>query len=545
MTFGEFPVGEAEGLVLAHALRLPDASLSKGHRIERPDVERLLSAGVSTVIAARLDPDDVTEDEAAQQLAKAIAPDHLRFSDASTGRVNVYSTVDGLFVADRVAVDRLNRIDPAITLACLGDHVPVKADDMVATFKIIPLAVGGEKLARACDILRSSDAFLVKPFAVHAVSLVATELPSLKPSVMDKTARVLERRLAASGSTLTGEERVAHRAEAVAAAIRAAADAPTSAARRLIIVFGASAVIDADDVIPQAIRQAGGEVVQVGMPVDPGNLLVLGHIGTIPVIGAPGCARSPRENGFDWVLDRILAGEMPDAFEISGMGVGGLLMEIESRPRLRDAGERPAKPVVVAALVLAAGKASRMGEGGQHKLLAEFGGVPLVRRSAQAALESGVGSVAVVTGHRRQDIEAALSGLDVTLVHNPDYASGMASSLVAGFSADTIRRADGVLVMLADMPGVIVGDLDLLVAAFRQSGGHSIVRAVSRGKRGNPVVLPRSLHGDILQLVGDVGARHLIETSGVPVIDVDIGDGAHLDVDTPEAVIAAGGILKG
>ncbi|WP_208250329.1 molybdopterin-binding/glycosyltransferase family 2 protein [Rhizobium sp. T1470] len=544
MKFGSFSIDVAEGLVLAHAVKLAGGSLPKGHRIDAGDIVRLRGVGIEHVIAARIEPGDVGEDDAAGRLAQAVAPDHLRFSEASTGRVNVYSTVDGLFVASRSVVDRLNRVDPGITLACLNDHVPVRNGDMVATFKIIPLAVSGEKLDGACEVLRATPAFEVKPFVSRSVSLIATQLPSLKPAVMDKTARVLSRRLIVSGSQLVREARVAHRAEPVAEALRDASRQPDKAPK-MIILFGASAVIDAEDVIPEAIRQAGGEVVQVGMPVDPGNLLVLGRIGNIPVIGAPGCARSPNENGFDWVLDRILVGEEPSALEISGMGVGGLLMEIQARPSLREPEARLAPADNVLTVVLAAGKASRMGKRGPHKLLAEFDGVPLVRRSVMTAIGSRSSSVVVVTGHRKNDIEAALSGLNAVTVHNPDYASGMASSLSTGFSVEQARDADGILVMLADMPGVSSGDLDRLIAAFRRSNGQSIIRAVSRGKRGNPVIMPKSLFDEVMRLEGDVGARHIIETSGVPVVDIDIGDSAHLDVDTPEAVIAAGGVLKG
>ncbi|MBW8281963.1 MAG: nucleotidyltransferase family protein, partial [Rhizobium sp.] len=172
-------------------------------------------------------------------------------------------------------------------------------------------------------------------------------------------------------------------------------------------------------------------------------------------------------------------------------------------------------------------------------------GEPLVRRSARIALEAQAGEVIVVTGHRASEIADSLKGLAVACVDNPDHASGMASSLKAGFAAANAGGADGVLVMLADMPGVSVGDLHALVSAFRASAGRSIVRAVADGKRGNPVILPRSTFEAIKSLEGDIGARPIIETAGLPIIDVEIGVAARLDVDTPEAVIAAGGILKG
>ncbi|NKL21709.1 nucleotidyltransferase family protein [Rhizobium leguminosarum] len=198
----------------------------------------------------------------------------------------------------------------------------------------------------------------------------------------------------------------------------------------------------------------------------------------------------------------------------------------------------------VAIVILAAGKASRMGKGGRHKLLAEFDGVPLVRRSALSALGADAASVIVVTGHRRSEIEAALDGLALTLVDNPDYASGMASSLMAGFSSKRADSAEGILVMLADMPGISTTHLDALISTFRNAGGEAVVRAVSQGKPGNPAILPRSLNQAILRLEGDVGARDIIAASGLPVLDVDVGDAALLDVDTPEEILAAGGALN-
>ncbi|KAF5884864.1 MULTISPECIES: nucleotidyltransferase family protein [Rhizobium] len=198
----------------------------------------------------------------------------------------------------------------------------------------------------------------------------------------------------------------------------------------------------------------------------------------------------------------------------------------------------------VAIVILAAGKASRMGEGGKHKLLAEFDGVPLVRRSVLTALGADAASVIVVTGHRRNEIEATLDGLALTFVDNPDYASGMASSLITGFSSRDADSADGILIMLADMPGISTTHLDALISAFRNAGGEAVVRAVSQGKPGNPVILPHSLRQAVLRIQGDVGARDIVMTSGLPVLDVDVGDAALLDVDTPDEVLAAGGALN-
>ncbi|MFJ1311682.1 NTP transferase domain-containing protein [Agrobacterium sp. P15N1-A] len=199
------------------------------------------------------------------------------------------------------------------------------------------------------------------------------------------------------------------------------------------------------------------------------------------------------------------------------------------------------KPIV-GIVLLAAGMARRMRSDRNHKLLAEFDGVPLVRRSAFTAVDSDAASVTVVVGHRQNDIRRALAGLPVAIVANPDYATGIASSLRVGIAALEENDVDGALVMLADMPGVTAAVLNRLIAAFRNADGLSVIRAVARGKNGNPVILPRSLYAAIYQLEGDVGARHLIQSSGLSVIDVEIGDAAEMDIDTPEAVRAAGGI---
>lgn len=369
---------------------------------------------------------------------------------------------------------------------------------------------------------------------------------------MDKTARLLQERLNASGSQIVAERRVDHDELAVGAAISNLVPECD-----LIVAFGASAIVDPADVLPAGIVMAGGVVDQVGMPVDPGNLLVLGRVDGISVIGAPGCARSPKENGFDWILARLLAGDVPKAEDIMHMGVGGLLKEIPGRPQPRLASEKiTVTDAPIDIVVLAAGRASRMGilksdrrdpaahnDAVPHKLLAEFDGVTLIRKSAQTALQSDLGMVHVITGYRGAEMEKALAGLDLHIVPNPDYEEGMASSLRCGVAAvDT--KAAGLIVMLADMPGIGQIHLRKLVEAFRQAGGKVIIRAASGDVRGNPVVLPKETFDALSRLEGDVGARQVIASSGLPVIDIDIGDAALLDVDTQQAVIDAGGVLR-
>jgi molybdenum cofactor cytidylyltransferase len=223
------------------------------------------------------------------------------------------------------------------------------------------------------------------------------------------------------------------------------------------------------------------------------------------------------------------------------MGVGGLLMEIATRPQPREVPRRPAASKVYA-VVLAAGRSSRMG--GPNKLLATVGDKQLVRLTVDRAVASRVSGTIVVTGHQEERVRAALSGLPVEIVSNPDFASGLAGSLKAGIAA-LPAGADGALILLGDMPGVSSADIDRLVSAFQRAGGTSVVRAAHEGKRGNPVLLPSALFPAVTMLEGDTGARHLVEAEGLAVVDVEIGEGAAIDVDTPDAMRLAGGVLQG
>lgn len=534
MRFGPVAIGEAEGAILAHAVFAGPTRFRKGHRLTAQDIAELGQAGVAHVTAALLEAGDLGEDEAARRVAAALRLRGVEARAAATGRVNLHATAAGVLTVDKALVDALNRIDPSVTLATLAHHARVVAGQMVATVKIIPFAVKNTVVQAAVAVCEGNEAFAVHPFRAYRVALIQTRLPGIKDSVLDKTARVTAARLSRSDSRVALERRVDHDAGLLAAALKAILPE-----NDMIVIFGASAISDEEDVIPAAIRSAGGKVFRVGMPVDPGNLLVLGEIAGKPVLGAPGCARSPKENGFDWVLDRLLAGLDVTAGDIAAMGVGGLLMEIPTRPQPREPARQP-QALQVHAIVLAAGRSSRMG--GLNKLLAAFDGEPLIRRSVRRVAKSRASGVTVIVGHQAARVRAALAGTGVGVGENPDFTAGLSTSLKAGV-ARVPAAAAGALISLGDMPGLNTADFDRLITAFVDAGGNSIVRATHRGKRGNPVILPRALLPDIAALEGDTGARHIVEASSSEVIDVEIGAAASLDVDTPEAMIDAGGVL--
>ncbi len=543
MIFAELPVGEAAGAILAHSVKLKGAAFKKGRVLSPADIAALAEAGVATVTAARLEPGDLGEDEAARRVARAAAGANVEVAAPFTGRCNLVAAAAGVLVIDRERVDRVNLVDEAVTLATLPAYDLVEPRQMVATIKIIPFAVAESIVERCVEILHEGPPLVrVAALRPRRVGLIQTRLAGMKESIFDKTTEVINARLAALGCPPAVERRCAHEEVALAPEIRALLDEGVE----LVMIVGASAITDRRDVIPAAVEAAGGTVEHLGMPVDPGNLLLLGRHGDTPVLGLPGCSRSPKPNGFDWVLQRLLADLPVSGRDIMLMGAGGLLKEIPTRPQPREADAptrvRAPRAPAIAAVVLAAGRSSRMR--GANKLLAEVDGAAMVARVVDAVLASKARPVVVVTGHDAERVGAALAGKPVTLVHNPDYVEGISGSLKRGLSA-LPAEADGALVCLADMPLVAPCTLDRLIAAFNPVEGRAICVPTWNGKRGNPVLWARRFFPEMARLAGDVGARHLIGEHAELVCEVAMADDSVLtDVDTPEALAALRGVRQ-
>src|SRR5262245_30643690 len=532
MKFGAIPIADALGGTAVHSIRQGDFVLKKGTRIGPSEIAALKAAGIQEITVARLDVGDVSEDRAAAEIAAAIKGEGLRVDPAFTGRCNLFAETAGVLVVERSAIDALNRVDEAITVATLPAYKPVVEGEMIATVKIIPFAVAGS--ARDLAVAAATKAkpvIRVAPYKLRRIGIISTLLPGLSPKVIEKTLKITATRIAPAGAQIIAERRVPHEQGALARAIGELLEAGAE----LMIVFGASAIADRRDVIPAAVEAVGGRIEHFGMPVDPGNLMLIGNAHGHPVLGAPGCARSPKENGFDWILMRLLAGLPVTRADITGMGVGGLLMEIVTRPQPRE--ERSVETRRrVAAIVLAAGRSTRMGA--VNKMLAEIGGKPLVRIAAEQAIASLAQPVIVVTGHEREKVEAALKGLPVRLVHNPDFSEGLGTSLKTGIAA-VPEQADAAIVCLGDMPQVDAGLINRLIAAFDPERGALVVVPSIEGRRGNPVVWSRRFFHDLMAIQGDIGARHLIGTYAEAVVEVPVGGEAALtDVDTPESFSA-------
>ena len=489
MRFGGVPVADAAGCILAHSIQADGRRIRKGTVLAEADTALLAAAGINKVMVAVLSDCDVGEDEAASRLADALLADTsgLSRSAAFTGRANIYADEVGVVEFDVDAVARLNGINPAITLATLPNLSRVAPRSLVATAKIITFAVPAADLDEA---LKAASGIMGHfPVMRKDASLVVTRVEGQGERLVDKGRSSIAARLARLGIELLETRVVPHRQDEVGAAL-------ASSGGSLLLLLTGSATSDPLDVGPQGLRLAGGEVHRFGIPVDPGNLLFHGMLGDRPVIGLPGCARSPALNGADWILERIACGLRPTDRDLAELGVGGLLKEIPSRPQPRagkaDAYSRPR----VAVLVLAEDRTD------------SIGGLVAAAQASEAELIKVVGSECVLG--QLAEMPQPPEAVDLVAADPADQV-GLLRAGVKSLSPPT----DAVVVL---RPGGMTPDpvqLNRVIAAFSPKDGREICRIAPGAGRGPaPVLFGSRFFESLSEISSNRGEADLIQEMG-------------------------------
>lgn len=336
MKFGPVPLQAAAGLILGHNIAGLDGrrALRKGRALSALDVAQLTALGRSTVYVAEMAADDVAEDAAARRVAAAVAGSNLRCSGAASGRVNLAASVRGVLRVDASRLLQVNAL-PGITVATLASHSPVQARQLAATVKIVPFAVP-DALVRACEEVAAAQPLLwLDAIPARRAAIILSGSAPASARIIADFEPALRGRLEALGATVNGVHFVALEDEGGEAALAAVLRQQLDAGCEIILLAGETAIMDRADIAPRAVERAGGSIACFGVPVDPGNLLMLAYVGSVPVLGAPGCARSRKANIVDWVLPRLLAGDRITQAELAALGHGGLLEEIPERPAPR------------------------------------------------------------------------------------------------------------------------------------------------------------------------------------------------------------------
>ncbi len=496
MKFGRVPLPESEGAILAHSLSVNGRRIRKGRKLCSSDVQAMREAGIDEVTVARLESGDLHENDAAAQIAARIAVDGSGFSASApfTGRVNIYADAAGLLELDSRAVLRVNNVDHSITLATLPDCARLGPRSLVGTVKIITYGIAADLVAKAAE--NACGAMRLRRVAFSEAGLIATEVPGQPAKLTNKSRLAVEARLNALGIELSEFRIVPHDADAIGESLR-----KSKASFQLLIT--ASATSDPADVGPEGLRAAGGVLHRFGMPVDPGNLLFLGEIGKRPVIGLPGCARSPALNGADWVLERVACGIPPADIDIASMGAGGLLKEIASRPQPRGrVSISPSRPRIDA-IVVSVGETKKL------------------NAALVAAKGSSVERIICAAPTRLHSSIRDLVGDDVEIFAVPEPYGWLASTISAGI-ARISENADGIVLLRGDGDIANSDQIDRLAAAFSPEDGREICRfGGERGRMGPPVLFGHRFFEALAGLRGERGAGELMRDAAEFVVELD------------------------
>lgn len=322
MKFGPVAVADAVGKILAHNHTSADGrrAFRKGMTVRVEDVAALRELAGDTVYVAELEPGDVHEDEAGRRLAQAVAREGVRLGPAAGGRVNLLALERGLVNLDVTRLYQVNQLE-GLTIATLVNHSIVKPKTIVATIKVIPYAVPEQRLRQA--ELRGWGAVGVRPLPARRVGVILTSSENARSKVVETLEPPIRARVEDLGSEVVAVLPVPHTEQAVAEAVRDL----TSQGIEAIIIGGETSIMDANDITPSGVRQAGGVIEGYGAPAEPGNLLLLAYLDQRPILGAPGCVRSRHTNVVDLVLPRLLAGEHLTRDDLAGLGHGALLHE--------------------------------------------------------------------------------------------------------------------------------------------------------------------------------------------------------------------------
>jgi molybdenum cofactor cytidylyltransferase len=342
MKFGPVPLAEAAGKILGHNIAGADGKrlLRKGKPLTGDDLAALAGIGRQSVYVAELEPGDVDENNAARRVARAIAGPGLRLPGAASGRANALAAVLGILRVDPARLERLNDLE-GLTVATLARHSPVRPNQIVATVKVIPFAMPEAAVAAAEAVAAeggpdSAPLLRVDRLPTRSVSVIFSGSPALRDRLTADFAPLLER-LENLGAQVVSLDFVSLEDESGEVLLARTLEARRAAGSQMMVLAGETAIMDRHDLVPRAVERAGGHVEALGAPVDPGNLLMVAYLGEVPVVGAPGCARSRKINIVDWVLPRLLAGDRLTRADLTALGHGGLLEEAPERPMPRGA----------------------------------------------------------------------------------------------------------------------------------------------------------------------------------------------------------------
>ena len=330
MFFGKVKTELSLGGILSSSIEIykdkNKIKISKGTIINKNLLDLLLLNNVEHIKCAKLDDDEIDENLSVHEISKKIIASkksNIIIQDPKNGRCNLVSSVDGVIVFQPNQLFSINSVTNDIGIASLKAFSKVKKNQIVASIKAIPFGIKKNNLQNIINVCQ--ECFKILPFQKKNIHLIQTTNQNTRAKVLEKTLEVTKDRLSSCGNKKIVEKKCSHEIKSICEQLKKSVNEDAD----IILIFGTSAISDINDTIPQSIIEINGTILRLGMPVEPGNLILLAEIEIskkhISIIGMPGCARSKKENGVDWILWRKLCDLKISSDDINHMGNGGLL----------------------------------------------------------------------------------------------------------------------------------------------------------------------------------------------------------------------------
>jgi molybdenum cofactor cytidylyltransferase len=523
MYFGNINVKDSLNCILAHTIVINNKKFAKGTIITEKDKSYFINNKIKTIVCAKLGKNDFHEDKAANIIAETFKNNSIASEKAYTGRANILANKSGLLVIDEEKIHKFNNISDDITIATLNNNSTVKKGEMIATIKIISFAVKDSFINKIKNSIYKK-AILINPYINKKCALILTHHKKQNVKLNAISERRINDRLKNLNCSLDIISNCEHDTKEISKNINIILKQKID----LLLILGSSAIVDIKDKIPEAINNSKGKIVRFGMPVDPGNLLLLGKIKNTHVIGLPGCARSPSLNGFDWVLEKVISGTNITKLNISNMGVGGLLKTLNVRAKI----EKKSKNYNVTNIILAAGQSKRMHK--INKLLIKIANETIIEKIVDNSLKSIANNTIVVLGYESDILQRLLNNKNITTIVNKEYLKGQSSSLQLGISA-LPEDCDAAIVILGDMPDISPTLINQLIKNYNPNDNKSIIIPTYKNRKGNPVLIDREFFPEILSIKGDKGAKDIIEANKKYISEIPQKNSKIIeDIDTKE-----------
>ncbi len=324
MNIEKISVENAVGKVVAHDMTqiIPDeykgARFKKGDIIKKEDIETLKDMGKENIYVLDLDQDTLHEDQAAQRMAAHFDNRYINLSEPHEGKISLIANQAGILNIDKKLLLEANTEDD-ILITTGQNKVPVKKDEVIAGVRINPLTIEKEKINKVEKILSKGNLFQVRPYKDYNIGVVITGNEVYNGRIEDKFLPTLKRKFKRWGGNLIGHEYVPDKPDKIKAALlklkKEGAD---------ILLTGGGMSVDPDDVTPAGIRATDAQVIKYGVPVLPGNKLMVAYLDDIPILGLPACVIFEKVTVFDIVYPRILAGEQMTKDKLIKLSYGGL-----------------------------------------------------------------------------------------------------------------------------------------------------------------------------------------------------------------------------